>query len=804
MKSLFFKLSKLINTNGKKAYFYGIFYSFFCNNLKLKRDAVLIESMMGEELTGNSLALMKHIIKNNKYKVYAVADRGYRSIKHDNLFYVSKDSIYYLYLLATSKYLINDSTFPIYFSKRESQKYLNTWHGTPLKTLGRNFKKDSFKSINNATRNFMHSDFLLAPNEHTRKIFLRDYMLSSIFGGEIFVDGYPRNDVFLEKKKKNSESKNCNIVYMPTWRGLLSDSVSSSKKFINDLYELFDYLDEKLCGDIKLWVNLHAMISVEIDLSRYKNIELISKDVNIYEFLSTSDGLITDYSSILFDFSLSKKPIIIYAPDISIYSRERGVYMDLDALPFPIFLVKNELVECINKLKDKSYCEDLVDLNYLRFIEKYCSFDDGFSTERVCDKFFNNDILLKSQKQEKLKILIYVGPLLKNGIVSSFKNLISLIDNSKYDVTILAETKDELESAQNYYSSLPFEIKYIPLYFRMYCSLLDFVRFSFMYITKYEITNKSKFLVRIFKNEYRRIFGSSKFDVFVNYNGYSWKAALLSLGMPCPSIIYVHNEMDREIKANKIADTRFLKISYQQASKIAVVRKGIEENYCNNYYDYRNKVQYVPNPLLNNVIEKTFDPLHFAFNNGESDPVYIKVKNALLLNDVVRFVNIGRFSKEKGQIRLIRAFEEFHKKNPKSQLFIIGGYGQMEQEIVDIVDNSQFSDAIFVIRGSTNPFPLIKHMNFFFLSSFYEGLPVVFFEMLQLGIPIISTDIAGPSDFLNQGYGLVVENSIQGLIHGMEKAIKNEIPSKDFDFEGHNKYALDQFYSAINSVIEKS
>ena len=92
-------------------------------------------------------------------------------------------------------------------------------------------------------------------------------------------------------------------------------------------------------------------------------------------------------------------------------------------------------------------------------------------------------------------------------------------------------------------------------------------------------------------------------------------------------------------------------------------------------------------------------------------------------------------------------------------------------------------------------------MDAFILSSTYEGLPIVFFEMMQLDMPIISTDIPGPSEFLKQGYGLVVENSTEGLLNGMQQAALDKIPKLKYDFDVHNLNAIQQFYKIIDFAI---
>lgn len=122
-----------------------------------------------------------------------------------------------------SKYLVNNSTFPTYFIKRSGQIYLNTWHGTPLKAMGRKIIDEPHKT-GNTQRNFLMSDYLLYPNEYSFEHFKNDYMIAPYFSGKYVLSGYPCNAVLYDnelkqamKEKLGVEDKRV-VVFMPTWR----------------------------------------------------------------------------------------------------------------------------------------------------------------------------------------------------------------------------------------------------------------------------------------------------------------------------------------------------------------------------------------------------------------------------------------------------------------------------------------------------------------------------------------------------------------------------------------------------------
>jgi CDP-glycerol glycerophosphotransferase len=169
-----------------------------------------------------------------------------------------------------------------------------------------------------------------------------------------------------------------------------------------------------------------------------------------------------------------------------------------------------------------------------------------------------------------------------------------------------------------------------------------------------------------------------------------------------------------------------------------------------------------------------------------------------VLNDTSckKFITIGRYSEEKGHSRLLDAFKEHVKENPTDYLIIIGGHGDKYAEIKERVLTEEGLEHVILIKASRNPAPILKKCDYFILSSFYEGLPMVIMEALILNKPVICTDITGPREFLQQGYGLLVEDSTQGLIDGMAQANKG-LSLKPFDAEAFNKQALAELYNLI-------
>jgi CDP-glycerol glycerophosphotransferase len=127
-------------------------------------------------------------------------------------------------------------------------------------------------------------------------------------------------------------------------------------------------------------------------------------------------------------------------------------------------------------------------------------------------------------------------------------------------------------------------------------------------------------------------------------------------------------------------------------------------------------------------------------------------------------------------MRLLDAFEQLHKEHPDTSLVILGGYGELFEKTVEKAQSLKAAADVAVIKYLSNPYALLKRCDYFVLSSFYEGLPVVITEADLVGLPCISTDIPGPHAFMNRYGGLLVENSTEGVLDGMKKCLAGDVP----------------------------
>lgn len=379
-------------------------YAEYRRTLPLDDKAILVESQHGAEMLGNVFHLLKELSTNPEYAEYKLylCCRGSKKnrfsyilenngMKNVQLLELSTDE--YIRALASSKYLINDNTFLPFFVKRQGQVYLNTWHGTPLKTLGKSIK-NAMHGIGNAQKNFASADYLLYPNRYTMEHMVEDYMLENITDARCVLAGYPRNSAFFKEGLCQEVRRSMEIpegmkiyAYMPTWRGSVGDIAGDANA---RLKAYLHQIDNALNEDERLYLNLHPIAVKDIDVKEFKRIRNIPVRFDTYDFLTSTDCLITDYSSVFYDYVVSGKKCVLFTYDEEEYFADRGVYMSLSELPFPKVKTVEELV---SELRSPKQYDDKA------FINEYCFYDCAEAPRDILE------LMLFGKKQGKTEVL---------------------------------------------------------------------------------------------------------------------------------------------------------------------------------------------------------------------------------------------------------------------------------------------------------------------------------------------------------------------------------------------------------------
>ena len=360
-------------------WFRGVIYRRF-SKLPLT-ESILFESFQGKVIGDNPFAIFTEVQSRNTsadllFTVNAKtqAPVGALAVRHG--------SIAWLRALATSKVLINNTNFPGYFRKRSGQKYIQTWHGTPLKRLGRDIVDvvPTGSYLKMMDREAAFWDYLISPSSYCTELFPTTFG----FSGKIIETGYPRNDILTTRASARDqirrslgiEDNKLVVLYAPTWRDT-NRTATGNWKPVN-------FLGEDLGPGVTVLFRGHTnthqahtyrVAKGAIDVTDYKNVA---------ELYLAADVLVTDYSSSMFDFSVTGKPMIFLAPDLDDYVSKRGFYFDFEALaPGPILRDSSKLSETLENIESvkAEYAK-----RYLSWKQKFNALEDGQSSKRVVDQ----------------------------------------------------------------------------------------------------------------------------------------------------------------------------------------------------------------------------------------------------------------------------------------------------------------------------------------------------------------------------------------------------------------------------------
>ncbi|HZK20895.1 MAG TPA: CDP-glycerol glycerophosphotransferase family protein [Oscillospiraceae bacterium] len=536
------RIKTLIEKSGKIKNNLSWKYIRYLQSLPIDKHAILLEGGQGQNLNGNMFVLLRELAQENKWKDYSlywvVTEENFDSAKKRLSFYnieqvkiVLRLSDEYLRILATAGFLFTDNSFPPFFSKRDGQIFMNTWHGTPLKTLG-NAERVDRNSIANVQKTYLMCDYALFPNDFTRDVFYNDYNLKHIYKGNLLMCDYPRNAVFLNKPfeeglREELGLKNKRLLaYMPTWRGSDKRTKDAHTTFIKSF---LSQMDKKLDNDTILFVNLHFLINDAIDYSDYKNIKQFPSEHETYDFLSICDVLITDYSSVFFDFAQNGKKVILFAYDKEEYLASRGMYLSLDSLPFPICHTVEELFD---SLKDEKV-EDRKD-----FVEKFCKYANKDTIplllERVIYNKINSINVKKNENISEKTVLVYCGALNSN-LFHAFEKYFSLASEDK--TYILAFKGKVNEQAREFFDSLPPNVITLRLLSSFQFSVKEFLYIGLSKIISFPINKRFN---DFYERERKRLFFSITPDKIVVLDGSSAYMAGVLTKFNCPLELHLH------------------------------------------------------------------------------------------------------------------------------------------------------------------------------------------------------------------------------------------------------------------------
>lgn len=379
---------------------YRLFFNIATLMFPPKKKSILFESFNGKLPSDNPLAIYKAIIEKqpkNDFYYWGVKKSFLKEaqLKFPDLNFVVRFSFKWMLVATRANYWIFNARMPHWLKKNKKTIYIQTWHGTPLKKLGIDIDTVSMPGTDTEIykKNFIAEatrwNYLVAPNEYSRKIFQTAFNFKNNF----LNIGYPRNDEIIHYREDKEYQKNLRkkiigkdtgrvILYAPTWRDDYYIGKGNYKFYMPfDLMKIINMIS----GDDTLIIRPHYLIGDSIDVSKYSHHVKVCTNQSINDLYLISDLLITDYSSVMFDFALLNRPMLFYPYDLEHYQEElRGFYFNYQDVPGPIAENEKEFYKYLDQFLHSGQFDSYKE-KQKNFYKKFASWEKGTASKEIAE-----------------------------------------------------------------------------------------------------------------------------------------------------------------------------------------------------------------------------------------------------------------------------------------------------------------------------------------------------------------------------------------------------------------------------------
>ncbi|MET9464066.1 CDP-glycerol glycerophosphotransferase family protein [Streptomyces sp. NPDC006544] len=369
------------------------------SKLPIKKGTVVFESHMGKQYSDSPKAIYEELVRSGvPFEAIWSYAGGKPSGFPKEATLVRRWSWPYLRALAQAEYWVDNQGFPLALAKRPGTTYIQTWHGSALKRMG--FHEPRTKAQGRAGQDRFQAavdrfDHFLIRSEHDARTLAKGFRLRD----EVLLrTGYPRNDALVEAHRCEADSgervrgplagefgidpEKKVLLYAPTFRAN-ADGAVEGFEFPFDVEEFADRLGDRFT----LLVRTHYLNSVTLPPSVAGRVIDVSRHHDITPLLALADGLITDYSSVMFDYAVLDRPMLFFAYDYEKYATDiRGTYFDLkEKAPGPVVATADELLQAVAAFDeaDAKYAEARQ-----RFLAEFGEYDRGDAARQIVEKFF--------------------------------------------------------------------------------------------------------------------------------------------------------------------------------------------------------------------------------------------------------------------------------------------------------------------------------------------------------------------------------------------------------------------------------
>ncbi|WNI24481.1 CDP-glycerol glycerophosphotransferase family protein [Streptomyces sp. ITFR-16] len=355
------------------------------------RAAALYSSFDGRQFSDSPRAVYEELVSRGEDLEHLWVVRDQQAIVPAGAKAVEHGSVAWHEALARSRHIVTNTQLPEWFERREGQTVVQTWHGTPLKRIGLELAgtvQANAAYIATLEQRARQWSFLVSPNTYSTPVLRRSFG----FEGEVLECGYPRNDLFhaadrakvaqaVREKLGIPQGKRV-VLYAPTWR---EDQRLGGGRYSLGLQLDLAAAERELGADTVLLVRRHYMVTDRLPDSGTGFVRDVSRYPDVGELMLISDALVTDYSSLMFDFAQTGRPMLFHTYDLEHYRDTlRGFSFDFESrAPGPLIPGSDDLIEA---LRDPERAIAGHAEAYAAFRRDFCDLDDGRATARVVDK----------------------------------------------------------------------------------------------------------------------------------------------------------------------------------------------------------------------------------------------------------------------------------------------------------------------------------------------------------------------------------------------------------------------------------
>lgn len=780
-------------------------YAANIDTIRPRADTILFECYWGKKFGDNPLAIyraLRHSQPPGRFRIYwAIAGNATppaEIAENPDVTLVRLRSAEYGRALLEAGYLVNNVTFPPWFIRRPGQRYCNTWHGVPMKAMGRDMVAPMI-SMANTQRNFLQSDVLLEMSDFYHEATIRPYYADQLVAGSLLACGAPRVDDVLAPKVDPAALRArfgiCEgqkvVLFAPTWRG---NSTAISPVF-GDQAKLWAQIAQELGEEYFVLFSAHQMVKVG-KAGLVANGALLPEEDNINDVLTIVDVMVSDYSSIIFDFLPADRPVVLFTPDIEQYRQERGLYLDPSELPCTDSRDLPELIAAIRAGRRPSDLPGWADMR-----ARFVPLENGHAAETALAALLAPKTPTHRQPDGRLRLLIAPGGMIPNGITTSLKNLIANLDYDRFDPYILLDAPvmdreaprrqqfDEFDPRCNWIlrsGDMLMTPEEKPVYqaFRQGDEGLDAAQMAV--------------IRHIFERENARILGDAHFDVAIEFGGYApYWTTLIACANAARKVCYQHNHLWAEYTNPDVSRNQrqlygvFRTYAwFDQIVAVSDETRLVNETHLARFYPEGVPARTVRNTMnLRRVTERARLPVvlaHPAAATLFQDP------------DLFRFIALGRLSPEKRYDRMIGALARIVPDYPNAVLLICGS-GPLQDKLAQLARRKGVAYQVRFLGQVSNPYPLLAHAGACVMSSDYEGQPMALLEALCLGTPCIGSDIPGIRSVLKDGRGHIVAPTEEAFAEAMRAAIEGRLPplAPAGIGEEYSGSTMDEFYRIV-------